>query len=96
MLNEEARQLYYKEDCAIIDSFNRLIPEGTPKLRAPDMKFNRQIGDYTGKFYSVEGNPLTESEFQAHLSRVLPGPEDQKILRPIFNAGNWMTVDRNL
>jgi benzoyl-CoA 2,3-dioxygenase component B len=92
-LNEEARQLYYKEDCAIIESFNRLIPESEIKLRAPDIKFNRQIGDYAGKFYSVEGSPLTEVEFQAHLAQVLPGPEDQKILEPIFKTGNWMTVD---
>jgi len=91
-LNEEARLLYYKEDCEIIESFNRLIPEGKPKLRAPDMKFNRQIGDYAGKLYSVEGNPLTEAEYQAHLRQVLPGPEDQKILAPIFKASNWMTV----
>lgn len=90
-LNEEARQLYYKEDCEIIDSFNRLIPEGKPKLRAPDLKFNRQIGDYAGKLYSVEGNPLTEGEYQAHLDKVLPGPADRKILEPIFKTGDWMT-----
>jgi hypothetical protein len=70
-----------------------LIPESEIKLRAPDIKFNRQIGDYAGKFYSVEGSPLTEVEFQAHLAQVLPGPEDQKILEPIFKTGNWMTVD---
>ena len=91
-LNEEARLLYYKEDCEIIESLNSLVPEGKPKLRAPDMKFNRQIGDYAGKLYSVEGNPLTEGEYQAHLRQVLPGPEDQEILAPIFKAGNWMTV----
>ena len=58
-----------------------------------NMKFNRQIGDYVGKFYSVEGNPLNEAEFQKHLAEVLPGPEDQKILEPIFKVGNWMTAD---
>ena len=92
MLNEEARVLYYKEDCEIIESFNRLIPEGQPKLRAPDMKFNRQIGDYAGKFYSVEGKPLSEAEFQKHLGDVLPNAEDQKVLEPIFKAGNWMSA----
>jgi benzoyl-CoA 2,3-dioxygenase component B len=92
-LNEEARLLYYSEDCEIIDSFNRLIPEGRPKLRAPDMKFNRQIGDYAGKRYSVEGNPLTETEYQAHLKKVLPGADDEAILAPLFKAGNWMTVE---
>ena len=57
------------------------------------MKFNRQIGDYAGKFFSVEGNPLNEAEFQKHLAQVLPGPEDKKILEPIFKVGNWMTAD---
>jgi hypothetical protein len=40
---------FYKEECQIIDSLNRLIPEGHPKLRALDRKFNREIGDYAGK-----------------------------------------------
>ena len=31
------------------------------------MKFNRQIRDYAGKFFSVEGDPLNEAEFQKHL-----------------------------
>ena len=49
-LIEEARNLYYKEDCEIIEGLNRLIPQGGPKLRAPDMKFNRQIGDYVDNY----------------------------------------------
>jgi len=91
-LNEEARNLYYKEDCEILESLNRLIPEGSPKLRAPDMKFNRQIGDYAGKMYSVDGDPLSEAEYQKHLAEVLPGAAEQKILEPIFRAGNWMSA----
>jgi benzoyl-CoA 2,3-epoxidase subunit B len=97
-LNEEARNLYYKEDCEIIESLNRLIPEGKPKLRAPDMKFNRQIGDYAGKRYTVDGldaNALTEDEYQAHLAQVLPGLEDQKILEPILKTSNWMSSSNN-
>ena len=92
-LNEEARNLYYKEDCAIVEGLNKLIPAGKPKLRTPDVKFNRQIGDHAGKFYSVDGNPLNQTEYPKHLTQVLPGTEDQKILEPIFKAGNWMTAD---
>jgi benzoyl-CoA 2,3-dioxygenase component B len=77
-LNEEARLLYYKEDCEIIESLNRLISEGKPKLKAPDMRFNRQIGDYAGQMYSVEGQPLSEAEYKKHLAEVLPGSEEQK------------------
>ncbi len=92
LLNDEARHLYYKEDCQIIDSLNALIPEGQPKLRAPDMKFNRMIGEYSGKTYSVEGKPMSEAEYQKHLTEILPGPGDARILEPIFKSGNWMTA----
>jgi benzoyl-CoA 2,3-dioxygenase component B len=91
-LNEEARLLYYKEDCEIIESLNRLILEGKPKLKAPDMRFNRQIGDYAGQTYSVEGRPLSQAEYKKHLAEVLPGSEEQKLLQPIFKAGNWMSA----
>jgi len=91
-LNEEARNLYFKEDCEVIAGLNALIPEGQPKLCAPDMKFNRRIGDYAGQRYSVDGKPLSEAEYQRHLEEVLPGPEDQKILAPIFKAGHWMSA----
>jgi hypothetical protein len=76
----------------VINGFNALIPEGQPKLRAPDMKFNRQIGDYAGQRYSVYGDQLSEAEYQKHLEEVLPGPADQKILEPIFKVGNWMSA----
>src|SRR5262245_484814 len=91
-LNEEARNLYYKEDGEIIESLNRLIPEGQTKLRAPDLKFNRQIGDHAGKMYSVDGYPMSASVYREHLKDVLPGPEDQTILEPLFKAGNWMSA----
>jgi len=91
-LNEESRYLYYKEDCQIIDGLNQLIPEGKPKLRAPDPKFNREIGDYAGKMYSVDGDPLSEAEYREHLKKVLPGPEDFKLLEPIFKEKNWMAA----
>ena len=96
-LNEEARNLYYKEDCQIIDSLNALIPEGKTKLCPPDPKFNRQIGNYAGKRYTVDGtcvdeNALTDAEYQAYLTQVLPGAEDLKALAPIFKESNWIAV----
>jgi benzoyl-CoA 2,3-dioxygenase component B len=91
-LNEEARNLYYKEDCQIIDGLNALIPEDAPKLRAPDPKFNRKIGDYTGKTYSVEGSLLSQAEYEAHLKQVLPGPADATALAAIFKDKNWMAA----
>ena len=56
------------------------------------MKFNREIGDYAGKMYSVTGEPLAEADYKKHLAEVLPGPEERKVLEPIFKAGNWMSA----
>jgi len=91
-MNEEARSLYYKEDCQIIETLNQLIPEGQPKLRAPDPKFNRQIGEYAGKTYSTDGRLLSGAEYQEHRSKVLPGPDDRKALESVFKDKNWMTA----
>ena len=91
-LNEEARTLYYREDCQIIDTLNALIPEGMPKLRAPDPKFNRKLGDYAGKTYSVEGSLLLRGEYEDHLKQALPGPADARALDAIFKDKHWMTA----
>ncbi|HWP58630.1 MAG TPA: Phenylacetic acid catabolic protein [Candidatus Acidoferrales bacterium] len=89
-LNEEARSLYIKEVAEIISGLNRLIPEGEPKLFAPDVKFNRKIGDYADKTYSVDGKLLSADQYRKHLAEVLPGPQDTKILETIFKEGNWL------
>ena len=61
------------------------------------MKFNRQIGDYAGEKYTIDGthvdeNALTEAEYRQYLAEVFPGTQDQKILEPIFKTGNWMSA----
>src|SRR6201998_4038424 len=52
-LNEQSRVLYHKEVTTLIDQLNKLVPEGEPKLYAPDLRFNRSIGDDRGQTYSV-------------------------------------------
>ena len=94
-LNEESRALYAAEVREIIDGLNQLIPDGQPKLYLPDIKFNRQIGDYEGKTYSVDGNLLTAEEHRRHLQEALPGPEDERTLQSIFQEGNWVTAVGN-
>jgi benzoyl-CoA 2,3-dioxygenase component B len=89
-LNEEARALYYKECCEIIDILNRQIPEGEKKLRAPDPRFNRQIGAFAGKTYSVDGRLLSEAEYREHLREALPQPEDLERLKAITKTDDWV------
>ena len=91
-LNEAARNLYYKESCEIIANLNALIPESKPKLRVPDPKFNRQIGDYAGLTYSVDGYLLSETDYRDHRRQVLPDSTDLQALEPLFKEKNWITA----
>jgi hypothetical protein len=91
-LNEGARTLYVEEIHEIIAGLNRLIPEGHAKLYIPDIKFNRQVGDYEGKTYSVDGKLLAREAYGRHLERVLPGAKDLGMLQSIFKEGNWLAA----
>ncbi len=89
-LNEAARELYRQEVQKLTDSLNKLIPEDQPKLKVPDLKFNRRIGQYAGQHYTVEGESLTAEEFEKYVPTVLPSPEDEKVLQSIFKEKDWI------
>ena len=54
------------------------------------MRFNRSIGDHAGTRYSVDGDLLSETEYEKHLSEVLPGAEDERVLNEIFKDKDWV------
>jgi len=89
-LNEEARLHYINEVGEIVNGLNQLVPDGQPKLSVPDVKFNRQIGDYAGQNYSVHGEPLGVDEYLLHFNDVLPGAADVQALEGVFKEGNWV------
>ena len=90
-LNDLARSHYMADSGKLIDQLNQLIPADQPKLYAPDLKFNRSIGEYVGKTYSVTGESLTPEEYQKHLSDALPTTEDERILAEIIQGKDWVT-----
>jgi len=89
-LNELSRSQYHKEVGAIIEALNRHIPEDQPKLRLPDPKFNRNIGEYAGETYSVAGEPLSAEEYEKHLEEVLPTDADDEFLIGIEKEKDWI------
>ncbi|MBI3076464.1 MAG: phenylacetate-CoA oxygenase subunit PaaI [Deltaproteobacteria bacterium] len=89
-LNEHARELYVRESQALLDALNELIPPDQPRLRIPDPKFRRSIGEYVGQPYSVDGDLLTPAAYERHLAEVLPGPEDRRRLESIFKEPDWI------
>lgn len=90
-LNDLAREHYMRESQQLIDQLNQLIPEGQPRLYAPDLKFNRSIGAHIGKTYSVTGELLSQDAFAKHLLDVLPVAQDEQVLADIMKDKDWVT-----
>ena len=89
-LNDLARNHYIAECQQLIDGLNQFVPQGQTKLTAPNLKFNRSIGDHVGKTYSVTGELLSEDAYKKHLTESLPSPEDEKVLSKIFKEKDWV------
>lgn len=89
-LNEWARDSYLEECRQLIEGLNQHVPEGQPRLVAPDLKFHRSIGDFAGKPYSVKGELLSSGDYQKHLAQALATPDDERVLNEIFKNKDWV------
>ena len=91
-INEVSRGQYLKEVGAIVDSLNKQIPPGQPKLRMPDEKFRRNIGQYAGMTYSVTGELLSKEEYEKHLKEVLPSDADDEYIISLEKDKDWIVT----
>lgn len=89
-LNELAREHYLREVSALIETLNKLIPEGQTKLALPDLRFHRSIGEYADKTYSIHGELLTAEAYAKHLELVLPNASAKVRLAQIFKEPGWV------
>ena len=91
-LNDYNRNLYRDEVAGLIERFNTVLKPGQPKLYAPHIKFNRNIGRWAGqKFHSHTGEPLDDKVWEQHLQEYMPSVEDKKLLLEIIaNEKKWI------
>src|SRR5207248_6775182 len=91
-LNDYNRTLYQKEVAGLIARFNSFLKPGEPKLYAPDIKFNRNIGRWAGqKFHAETGEPLDDKAYEQHLKEYMPSAQDKKLLLDIIGSEkNWI------
>ncbi|MGH9536299.1 MAG: hypothetical protein ACRD3H_00155, partial [Terriglobales bacterium] len=86
-LNDYNRHLYRDEVAGLIERFNSVLTTGQPKLYAPHIKFNRNIGRWAGqKFHAETGEPLDDSAYEQHLTEYMPSAEDKKLLLDIIGS----------
>lgn len=89
-LNEYARSLYEREIRDLIAALNRDRPDGTPELYVPDLRFNRRIGEFADRRFSVDGRPLDEAEYARHLAAMLPSPADASTVGDLTGDPGWL------
>jgi benzoyl-CoA 2,3-dioxygenase component B len=89
-LNEYARALYEREIRELVGLLNRDRPEGTPALAVPDLRFNRQIGEFAGRRFSVDGRPLDGPEYAHHLTEALPSEADRRRFDDLIREPGWI------
>lgn len=90
LLNEKARELYRKEVSGLVGLLNKGLKKEEAKLYVPDIKFNRSVGEYKGKLFSVTGEALTEEAHKKHVGEVLPSAADRKKAKEIFKQSDWI------
>ena len=91
-LNEASRDLYFQELREEMRRISNARKEGEPELFIPSDKFNRGIGNYAGKNYTIRGEKFegTDQEYQDYLISVLPTDEDEDKLMNEYMNQEWI------
>jgi benzoyl-CoA 2,3-dioxygenase component B len=91
-LNDYNRQLYRDEVAGLIGRLNKFLPQGTQPLYAPDIKFNRNIGRWSGqKMHPKTGEAMEDRAYAQLLDDFLPTAADKQLLVDIIgNEKHWI------
>jgi len=91
-VNDYNRHLYHDEVAGLIERLNNLQKPGEPKLYAPDIRFNREIGRWKGqKFHPLSGEAMGDKEYEQRWTEFMPTAEDKKLLLDIIaNEPKWL------
>jgi benzoyl-CoA 2,3-dioxygenase component B len=95
-MNEVLRDWYVGDCQAGVDRWNKIFERFgmSDRLRLPDRKFNRGIGQFAGVHFDPDGRMLTDEEWQRRRHEWLPSPADKAYLlsimnSPIYEAGRF-------
>ncbi len=102
-MNEVLRDDYI-DDCAnAVRRWSKAVKdEGLDfEVTLPSRRFHRHQGIYNGAFFDLQGNPISEAEFNARKADWLPTDADKAYLRSIMHGvyeqgkvANWIAPPR--
>ena len=98
-LNEVLRTEYVKDCEKGLARWNKsLADEGrSERLFLPNNRFHRHVGEYAGQNFDLEGNLISQDEFERRKGEWLPSVDDREYVRslmhPVTEPGkiaNWI------
>jgi benzoyl-CoA 2,3-dioxygenase component B len=95
-MNEVLRDWYVADCQAGVDRWNKILERHglSDRLRLPDRKFNRGIGQFAGTHFDPDGRFVSDEEWTRRKHEWLPVPADNDFLMsimatPIYEAGKF-------
>ena len=91
VLNQEARAHYHDEIVKEVDKLNGYQEEGDTPFYVAHENFNREIGDFGGQRFTVEGTKFegNDAEWDEYIRNILPTAEDEEALLGYFEM-DWI------
>lgn len=84
-LNDYNRHLYRDECADLVKKISNARKSGAEPLYCPNIKFNRNIGQWKGQYFHPQtGEPVEEKEYKQQLDTWLPTADDHKLLLDII------------
>jgi benzoyl-CoA 2,3-epoxidase subunit B len=94
-LNEDSRELYRQEIVKLVERLNTVISDCDRRLKVPDKKFNRKIGEWADRTFTVDGEPIAgRAEYETYLTTVLPQPEHYAGIHALQREPAWIEERR--
>jgi len=95
-MNEVLRDWYVKDCQGGVDRWNRILERHgiSDRLRLPDRKFHRGIGQFRGLHFDPYGQPVSAEAWERRRHEWLPSPADKAFLlsiqnEPIYEPGKF-------
>ena len=91
VLNQEARAHYHDEIVKEVEKLNGYQDEGATPFYVAHENFNRDIGDFGGQRFTVEGTKFegNDAEWDEYIRNILPTAEDEEALLGYFEM-DWI------
>lgn len=102
-MNEVLRQSYIKDCERVVKRWNAALEEEgcETRIELPSSRFFRRQGIYAGSHFDLQGNPISEEEWNNKVNDWLPSPEDRayvaSLMQPVTEPGkmaNWIAAPR--